>query len=171
MSTIGQLVLWCHERATVRGLVKEQDDEATAILAAIQSGEGHSVGIELRNGHLRSARARTIFKRALREFKSIDTCVYYVDTFGYDYLIVRSLITHHYLQLSRAPITSDEYAIYQDLNHAYKQATEQTQLVIKLLAAGYGPLEIKDTYKLDASRLIRRAVAELARILEGVTNG
>lgn len=178
ISALGQYVLWLHRRTKAAGCIKETDTEATQLLDALYGGpvnnpatKAQIAGLELRSGRPRNELAKKVQRAAVNRLRSLELVMHAVDELGYNSVLVRGLLQHHYWELKRAPLGSDAHIIYTDLNSAIDRASDRTKAVAYLLIAGLGPQEIGAVLKTNGSRRIGKAVAELSRILQGRDKG
>ena len=163
-STLGDYILWLR---AVRN-VQTEDAEANELCDAIETGEGHLVGVELYRGRPRSLAARGIMRRAMQELRNLDMVIFYVDECGYTTISLRSLLCRHYPALEAAELDSDAHAILLDIGQAVEQASVGTKAVVAMMINGSGPADIgKALGGTNGSRCISRACAELVHILEG----
>lgn len=175
ISPLGAFILWMHDRATER----VEDSTAEVLIHALRTGthtlagptEAEQAGLELRDGRPRSDLARKVQRGAMARLHDRRLALDYVDAVGYSPVTVRSFLSVHWAALEDADLASDENCIYIDLKHAIERAGETTRQVAELLIAGLGPQEIGATLHTNGSRKINRAMAELARILEGRYGG
>ncbi len=146
------------------------------ILDGIYTGEGDSVGIEIYSGKLVSDESKKIVKRALSLLHSRAFLLQLIARGGYTPVTVRGILNNYdafkgesiYNDESRRPGLSDARLVIVDIDYAISQASVDTQVVALSLIEGYNPKEISVLYGFsNCTRMVRRAVKELADILEG----
>lgn len=172
-SPLSQFIIYLHERALADGRVPALTDHELTVLDAIRRGTGSaedqevSVGLELYDGRPHSDLARRIQRRAVSTLSDLDLALQNVDEAGYTAINLRSLLSTHFDNLRYAALGSDANCAYLDIRTAIEQASDKTRTVAWLLVAGIGPQELGKMLNTNGSRKINRALAELARILEG----
>lgn len=178
ISPLGSFILWLNDRALSEGRVKNTTEQASDILIALRHGadlagadEAARIGLELRDGRPHSEVARQIQRAALARLRDLTLLLINVDEQGYTPVNVRALLSIHYGELAYAALGTDANCAYIDLDVAIKQASDKSRIVAELLIQGKGPQEIGEELKTNGSRRINRALAEIAKILEGRYGG
>ena len=173
VSHLAEFILWLHARAEQEKRIPFMTPEALAVLCGLRhqpviaETDEYRVGLELRDGRPHSELARRLQRRAMAETDDPMLVLANVDEAGYTVINIRALLSQHYWSLQDAPLGTDANCAYIDLTTAINRASDRTRLVAWLLIAGLGPQEIGKLLATNGSRKINRALAELARILEG----
>jgi hypothetical protein len=175
-SPLSNFITWLHTRAVEDGRVPNLTPEAYAVMLGILGEplgdnpnlrEAHLVGLELHDGRPHSDLARRIQRRAVSELSDLELTLQNVDAAGYTPINLRALLSMHFDTLRYAPLGSDANVTYLDIKVAINKASDKTRTVAWLLVAGIGPQALGKLLDTNGSRRINRALAELARILEG----
>ena len=179
-SPLAQFINYLHERAVAEGRVPNLTDHELDVLDAIRLGGRDewkkddveiTAGLELHDGRPHSDLARRIQRRAVSELADLELTLQNADAAGYTPINLRALLSTHFDSLRYAELGSDANAAYLDIKVAIGRASDKTRTVAWLLVAGLGPQELGKLLNTNGSRKINRALAELARILEGRQNG
>lgn len=186
-SAIGELVLHLNREARAEGLIFEEDEEATQLLATIRRGlppryrtpgaqppEAVTVGMELRTGSTDSRPARRIREYALAHLAHWSTFLRAADILGYTPQVVRAALMIHYPRLEQEAIGTDGNCILVDLQQGAalldqqerKEGAPRPSEVVAMLAAGKGPQEVGTHYGVNGSRLVGQVLKQLSLVLE-----
>jgi hypothetical protein len=171
-STIGEFILWMHNKALDEGKIHIPTDpdegwwEGLKIVAALTVGKGHSVGVELYRGKPDSPLARQILRRAMARLGNLDRLIAYIDDNGYTTIALRALLSNHWSNLQAAKLDTDANAIYMDVTAAVKRVSAETRYICAMLVAGMGPKEVGQKFNVNGSRRISRACLDLVAQLE-----
>jgi hypothetical protein len=143
-------------------------------LAQDEPTEAHEAGLQIYDGRPSSETARRVQKRALQDARSLPLILRNIDEVGYTSLNVRAAL-NHFFELQAAPpagdaLAEDGWMVYADLTGAINEAPDRTRTVAWLLIAGFIPAEISTLLGSNGSRLVNRAVREIAHTLEGKRN-
>ncbi len=179
-SPLSQWILWLHSRAIATGRVPEVTEESLEFMMGIgglsqaEPTEAHEAGLQIYDGRPSSELARKVQRRSLQEARSLPLILRNVDERGYTALNVRALL-QHFFELQGSPtegdaLGEDGWMVYADLTAAINAAPDRTRVVAWLLIAGFIPAEISLLLESNGSRLVNRAMREIARILEGKHN-
>lgn len=175
-SHLANFILWLHERAVAEGRVPDISDEALDLLDAVEMGGDResacrfpnvAAGAEIYAGRPRCELARQIQRRAIARTRRLGLVLLNVDEVGYTPLNVRALLTHHFVELMDADVGTGAHSAKVDLELAANRATDRSRAAAWLLIAGYSSPEIGRILGTNGSRVIGRAMKELATILEG----
>lgn len=173
-SPLSQFIVYLHQRALADGRVPALTEHEIEVMDAIRFGAREQpgdaeidTGMELYDGRPHTDLARRIQRRAVSELADLTLTLENVDAAGYSPINLRALLSIHFDTLRYAPLGSDANAAYLDIKVAINKASDKTRTVAWLLVAGIGPQELGKLLNTNGSRKINRALAELARILEG----
>jgi hypothetical protein len=178
-SNLSRLILLLHCEAERLGRIKEHHPDAERIIHILRAEQFEldrpwkslpecvRTGIELRQGRVNGETAKRIRKYALERLNEYGTFLMVADRLGYTTHVIRAALLVHWERLKDEALGSDGNCIRVDIMAAVATASDEARYVAKQLSLRNGPQQLSKELGTNGSRLVSKALYELATILEG----